>query len=125
MGTCYNTIVVNAPIEEVWATVRNFHDFSWAKGVVDKTEVVGDKQGDQVGAQRILNDAFHETLRTLSDLDYRVEYSIDDGPGHVAKEQVRNSTGHLKLDPVTADNTTCVEWTANYYTPDRPAAGGP
>ena len=123
MGECYNTITVNAPIDKVWQTVRNFHDLSWAKGVVEKTEVVGSLSGDQLGAQRVLNDAFHETLVTLSDLEHRVEYSIDDGPGPVAKDQVRNYIGHLSLFPVTADNTTFVEWTSTYDSPDSGAVG--
>ena len=123
MGKCYNTIVVNAPIDEVWATVRDFHDLSWAKGVVEKTEVVGELKGNQVGAKRLLNDVFHETLRTLSDLRHLVEYSIDDGPGPVSKDQVRNYTGHVKLHEVTTDNTTFVEWTSNYDSPDSRAVG--
>ena len=121
MGKCYNTIVVNAPVEKVWSTVRDFHDLSWAKGVVEKTEIVGELKGDQVGAKRILNDAFHETLRTLSDLNYLVEYSIEDGPGPVAKDQVRNYTGHVQLYSVTADNSTFVEWTSKYDSPDNAA----
>ena len=62
MGKTYQTAVINAPVDQVWSKIKNFHDFSWATGVIEKCEAVGDKPGDQIGARRILNDAFHETL---------------------------------------------------------------
>lgn len=55
MGKTYQSIVIDRPVDEVWATVRDFHDLSWAPGVVESLEVVGDKVGDQVGAKRLLN----------------------------------------------------------------------
>ena len=69
----------------MWQTVRNFHDLSWAVGVIESTEAVGERKGDQLGAQRVLNNAFHETLLTLNEVDHCIQYSIDDGPGPVAK----------------------------------------
>jgi hypothetical protein len=123
MGKCYNTITVNAPIDKVWSAIRNFHEFPWAKGVVEKVEVVGPLKANQIGARRLINDAFHETLLTLSDLDHVVEYSIDDGPGPVAKDKVKNYIGRARLFPITADNTTFVEWTSTYDSPNDAAVG--
>jgi len=100
MGKCVNSVVVNAPVDKVWATIRNFHDMSWATGVVEKCAVVGERTGDQVGAKRVLNDAFHETMIGLNDLDHTIQYSIDDGPGPVAKDAVRNYVGRVQLSPV-------------------------
>ena len=41
---CFNSIVINAPIDEVWAKMKDFHDFSWAPNVITKCEAVGKKK---------------------------------------------------------------------------------
>lgn len=118
MGDCYNSILVKAPAEKVWAKVRNFHDMSWATGVVEKTEVVGDVKGDQVGARRVLNDVFHETVTALDDGARTLSYQITDGPGPLAKDAVKNYIGTIRILPVTADGSTFVEWTSAYESAD-------
>ncbi len=116
---CYNSIVVKAPVDKVWAAIRNFHDIqAWAPNVVEKCVVVGDAKGDQIGAKRVLNDAFHETLRSLDDLSYTFQYSIDDGPGPVAKDEVRNYVGTVKLHRITSDDTTLAVWTSTFDSPN-------
>ena len=45
---------------------------SWAPGVITLVTKVGDKNGNKVGAKRVLNDAFHETL-TMIDADKYTE----------------------------------------------------
>ena len=59
---CYNSIVINKPADEVWKAFKDFHDLSWAKNVITKVDKVGGKSLNEIGAKRILNDAFHETL---------------------------------------------------------------
>ncbi|WP_083394797.1 SRPBCC family protein [Marinobacter sp. AC-23] len=61
MGKTYQSIVVNAPAEKIWNALRDFHDLSWAPDVISDVDVVGEKKGDQSGAKRVLNGAFHET----------------------------------------------------------------
>ena len=85
---CYNSTVVPANVDDVWEALRSFHDLGWASGVITQLDVVGDVADGQVGAQRILNDAFHETLRSLDDANREFTYSIDDGPGPVAADAV-------------------------------------
>lgn len=114
MGKCYNSMVINAPIEKVWAAIRNFHDLSWASAVITKVDAVGDKNGTEVGAKRILNDAFHETLVSLDDEAFIFSYSIDDGPEPVSKALVANYIGIVKLSPVTDLNNTFIEWGSSY-----------
>ena len=80
MGQCYNSIVVPASADDVWAKLRNFHDFSWSANVITKVDIVGDKGANEIGAQRKLNDAFEETLLELNDDDRSMRYSIDNGP---------------------------------------------
>lgn len=123
MGSCYNSITITAPAEKVWSTIRNFHDLSWAAGVVEKADKVGDIGGDQVGARRVLNDAFHETLRSVDEADQSFTYSIDDGPGPVAADAVKNYLGSVKVFPITADGSSFVEWASNYDSANSDAVG--
>jgi len=110
MPKCYQSIVIAAPIELVWETVKNFHDFSWASGVIDSCEAVGNIGGTEVGAKRVLNGAFQETLLEYNETAHRVRYSIDDGPSPVSAQEVKNYIGTLQLHPVTLSNATFVEW---------------
>lgn len=123
MGKCYTSLAIAAPIDNVWRTVRDFHDLSWARGVIDKVDVVGTRKGDQVGAQRVLNGAFHETLLELSDIDRTVKYSIDDGPPPVSRDLVRNYVGTLRLLPITATDSTFAKWSSRYETVDDQKVG--
>lgn len=118
---CYNSTLVKAPIDDVWKMIRNFHDLSWAEPVITKLETVGDTPGDQVGAKRVLNDLFHETLQSIDAENYTFSYTITDGPEPISKETVSNYVGKVRLLPVTADNTTFVEWTSDYES-DQPDA---
>jgi hypothetical protein len=117
MGKTYQTAVINAPADQVWSKIKNFHDFSWASGVVEKCEAVGDKPGDQIGARRILNDAFHETLVEFSELNKSFKYSIDDGPAPVSKNDVKDYIGAVRLIPITDNDTCLIEWSSNWEAP--------
>ena len=111
---CHHSTVVPATTAEVWKTIRNFHDLSWGEPVITSVEAVGQIAGDQVGAKRILNSAFHETLTALDDEHQLFTYTIDDGPGPVSKNSVSGYIGTVRLHPVTDDNTTLVEWKSEY-----------
>jgi uncharacterized membrane protein len=111
---CYNSIVVDAPVDEVWAAMRNFHDMSWSEQVVESVEAVGEKEGDQIGAKRILNGAFHETLLALNEAERTIRYSIDDGPAALAPDKLTGYIGTVKLFSVTDDDRTYVEWTSTW-----------
>ena len=110
MLQCYQSIIVNAPITNVWNTLKNFHDMSWATGVINQCEAVGDLGGTDVGAKRILNGVFHETLLEFNEPEYRIRYSIDDGPSPVSPSEVKNYIGQIQLKPVTLNGNTFVEW---------------
>ena len=115
MGQTYQSIVVNAPADQVWEKLRHFHDMSWAPDVITKLDVVGDKQGDQPGAKRILNDAFHETLHAFDGDNRELTYSIDDGPSPVSANEVSNYEGHIRVRPVTESaEGTFVEWYSHW-----------
>jgi hypothetical protein len=111
---CYNTCVVNAPVEQVWAALRNFHDMSWAPAVVTSLKPIGDAAGDQLGAKRVLNGAFHETLRGLDDVDRVITYSIDDGPELVSRDQISGHVAVVRVFAVTDSNATFVVWSSTW-----------
>jgi hypothetical protein len=123
MGKCYNTVTVKASSDEVWKTMRDFHDMSWAEGVITSCEAVGETAGDRVGAKRILNEAFHETLLALNDGERTLTYSIDDGPGPVAKDAVKSYVGKVRVSSSDRDGTTLVEWESTFESTDDTAVG--
>ena len=114
MPKVYNSIIVPAPIEEVWSRIRDFHDFSWAPSLVTSCEKMGDGDGYSVGARRRLNGVFLDTLIAYSAIDRRMMYSLDEGPSPVSSGEIHNYVGNLHLLPVTADNTTFAEWSGTW-----------
>ena len=123
MGQCCNSIVVNASVEDVWNSVKSFHDLSWAPNVVTQLDVIGDKKDGEIGAQRKLNNAFVETLIELNEAGRSFRYTIDDGPGPVAADLVESYVGSVKVFPVTATGQTFVLWVSDYKTKDDGAVG--
>ena len=120
MGKTCQSIVINAPVDRVWRTVRHFHDLGWAPNVITGVEAVGDVPGDKVGAMRVLNGAFRETLIELDDEQRTFSYSIDDGPSPVSKDEVRNYVGRVKVQPAPEDGGTLVEWSSSWEEKDEP-----
>src|SRR5450759_3527072 len=118
----YQSTVINAPADKVWAAIRNFHDLRWAPIAITRVEVVGSKKGDEVGAGRVLNDAFHETLRELKDDARSFAYSVDDGPSPVSKADVGNYVGRVTVRPVTDRAHAFVEWTSAWERNDEAAS---
>jgi carbon monoxide dehydrogenase subunit G len=112
MGKCYNKTQISAPITVVWSTISDFHDLSWAPGVITSVTKVGDKSSSENGCKRVLNNAFHETLRVLDPANYTFSYSIDDGPGPVASDAVSNYIGVVQLSE--NEGGCLVEWSSSF-----------
>ncbi len=121
MGKCYNTAVINAPVDVVWKTIRNFHDLSWASAIVTKLTAVGNQKGDQIGAKRVINDAIHETLLSLDDCKHKLSYSLDNGPGPLANGSVSNYVGTWRVLPITENNTCLAEFQSSFDSPNAAA----
>ncbi|MCK5360372.1 MAG: SRPBCC family protein [Gammaproteobacteria bacterium] len=122
MPSTYQSNLINAPVEKVWDAISNFHDLSWAPNVVNSCESVGDTPGTEVGAKRILNGAFQETLRAVDSTAHEMTYSIDDGPSPVSAKEVSNYIGVIKLTPVTMQDSTLIEWSSNWDSNEEDAA---
>lgn len=111
---CFNAVVVEAPADEVWNAIRDFHDGSAFPNVVESLEVVGEKSGTEVGAKRVLNGGFHETLLGLDDANRTLRYSIDDGPDAISKDNVTGYVGEVSVHPVTDTNSAYVKWSSDW-----------
>ncbi len=114
MPTTNQSIVVDAPIADVWSRFSDFHDFSWAPNVMTQVDKVGSIDGGSPGAKRLLNNAFHETLIEIDNDEYSLKYSIDDGPSPVSKEEVDNYVGVVRLSPAEDGSGTLVEWSSSW-----------
>lgn len=119
MGQTYQSIVINAPVRAVWEAIADFHNLSWAPNVVTQVEVVGETKSNGVGARRVLNGVFHETLLELNNADRTFRYSIDDGPSPVSKADVSNYVGRVQVRPVTEGGGTFVEWSSAWQRNDQ------
>lgn len=113
MPSTNQSITVNQPIEKVWNTISNFHDMSWCPNVITSCVPDGDAGGDEVGAKRVLNDAFHETLIEANADDHVIRYSIDNGPPPVSRDDVSNYVGVIKLSAAD-DGATLVKWSSSW-----------
>ena len=112
MGKCYNKIEIDSSIDSVWKTISDFHDLSWAPGVITSVKKNGDTNGDKVGAKRLLNNVFSETLIELKPEEFRFSYSIDDGPGPVGSNAVSDYVGVVQL---SGNEEHClVEWSSTF-----------
>ncbi len=121
MGQTHQTIAINTPVDRVWKAIRNFHKMNWAPNVIANIEPVGDIPGEQIGAGRILNGVFHETLLSLDDQNRTFSYSIDDGPSPLSKAEVKNYVGRVEVKPGPGKRGTVVEWTSSWEDNDEAA----
>ena len=114
MPKCYQSKVIEAPIEKVWETIKCFHNLNWAPNVVTSVKKVGTLKGNEIGAKRVLNEAFHETLLDVCDVGHTFSYSIDEGVSPVSSKEVSNYVGVVKLHPITLTNETLIEWKSSW-----------
>ncbi len=113
MASVFTSSVINAPVDRVWAHIRDFNGLpGWHPGVAD-SRIEDDLPGDRVGCIRnfALADGgnIREQLLALSDVDHACTYSILESP-----MGVRNYVATLRLLPVTDGERTYAEWTARF-----------
>jgi len=108
--------IIDAPIERVWAVLRDFnsHD-AWHPAVAD-SHIEGGEASDQVGCVRNfhLADGAHvrEQLLQLSDQDFISTYCILD-----ATVPLRRYVATVTLKRVTDGNRTFWHWQSTFETP--------
>jgi uncharacterized protein YndB with AHSA1/START domain len=112
--------VIDAPIEKVWARIRDFNGLpSWHPRMVE-SEIEGGKKATDIGAVRKFKVASGATIReklvAFSDDDHLTTYSIVEHPAPIS-----NHTSTLRLKSVTDGDRTYAVWTAEF---DAPAEKG-
>jgi NADPH:quinone reductase len=108
--------IVDAPIEQVWAMLRDFNGHDTWHPVVLRSRIEDGLPSDMIGAVRDFQLAdgsrIREQLLSLSDAEHSFEYCILNAPlplmGYVAQ---------VKLLPVTDSGQTFWEWRSTFKTP--------
>ena len=108
--------VIDAPVEAVWDVLRDFngHD-RWHPAVAD-SHIERGLPVDKVGCVRRFHLAdgseLREQLLTLSDADMAFTYCLLDTP-----IPLLNYVAHVRLVPVTDDDSTFWHWESQFDTP--------
>lgn len=113
MARAYASTILDAPIETVWHTIRDFNGLpSWIPAITD-SEIEGGLDSDVVGCIRSfhLADGTHvrERLLSFSDRDHSFSYNFE-----TPAFPVKNYIARIRLMPVTASNQTFAEWEATF-----------
>ena len=108
--------VIDAPIERVWAVLRDFNSHDQWHEVVAKSDIEDGKNSDRVGCVRnfTLQDGNHirEMLLSLSDKDFVSTYTIVD-----ATVPLQRYVATITLKPVTDGQRTFWHWASSFATP--------
>lgn len=108
--------IVNAPVDEVWAVLRDFNGHDRWHPAVGRSAIEAGEPADMVGAVRSFTLAdggrLREQLLALSDRDHAFSYCLLEAPvplmGYVA---------HVWLKPVTDGGRTFWEWRSTFHPP--------
>ncbi len=108
--------VIDAPIERVWAVLRDFNSHDQWHDVVDASRIEAGEKSDQVGCVRnfTLKDGNHirEQLLTLDDRHYKSTYCIVE-----ATVPLQRYVATVTLKPVTDGDRTFWHWESTFATP--------
>jgi NADPH:quinone reductase len=108
--------IIDAPIQRVWAVLRDFNSHDQWHAVVDHSRIESGARSDQVGCIRnfALKDGNHirEQLLTLDDRQYKSTYCIVE-----ATVPLRRYVATVTLKPVTDGNRTFWHWESTFATP--------
>ncbi len=111
--TVYISAVIQAPLEKVWPHFRDFNGMpAWHPGIA-KSVIEGDGRGDVLGSVRYLTLAptgfVREQLLMIDDTEHALRYSIIE-----TDLPMRNYVAGVAMHRVTQDDTTFVQWWADF-----------
>jgi NADPH:quinone reductase-like Zn-dependent oxidoreductase len=113
--------VIDAPIDRVWAVLRDFNSHEQWHPAVTGSRMENDFDGDVVGGVRKfrLTDGaeIREQLLRHSDREYSFTYCILDSP-----LPLFDYMAAVRLKPVTDGDQTFWDWRAQFHAPDDQAA---
>jgi uncharacterized protein YndB with AHSA1/START domain len=126
MTTVTISSIIDAPVEKVWARIRDFNGLpSWHPRMVE-SHIEDGKPATEIGCVRNFNLAsgpkLREQLTAFSDDEFLTSYAIVETP-----QPISNHSATLQLRRVTDGDRTYAEWTATFDAPaekaDELAAG--
>lgn len=108
--------VIDAPIEKVWARIRDFNGLpSWHPRMVE-SHIEDGKKATEIGCVRNFKVTSGATIRekllAFSDNEHSVSYSIIETP-----QPISNHKATLTLRRVTDGDRTYAEWSASFDAP--------
>lgn len=108
--------ILPAPVEAVWAMLRDFNGHDQWHPAVDTSQIERGREADRVGCIRRfkLTDGaeLREQLLALSDADMAYSYCLLETP-----IPLLNYVSHVQLIPVTDLDHTFWQWTGSFDTP--------
>ncbi len=108
--------VIDAPVERVWAVLRDFNGHDQYHPAVADSHIERGAPSDQVGCVRRFHlqdgSELRELLLTLSDVDMALSYCLLDTP-----VPLLNYVAHNRLVPITDGDRTFWHWHCRFDTP--------
>jgi NADPH:quinone reductase len=108
--------VIDAPIERVWAVLRDFNSHDRWHTVVDQSRIEGSDKPDQVGCVRNFTlqsgDHIREQLLGLDEKEHKSTYCIVE-----ATVPLQRYVSTVTLKPITDGNRTFWHWESTFATP--------
>jgi NADPH:quinone reductase-like Zn-dependent oxidoreductase len=108
--------VIDAPIERVWAVIRDFNSHDQWHDVVEASRIEGGEASSQVGCVRSFSlrdgNRIREQLLTLDDREHKSTYCIVE-----ATVPLQRYVATVTLKPVTDGNRTFWHWESTFATP--------
>jgi NADPH2:quinone reductase len=108
--------VIDAPIERVWAVLREFNSHDQWHSAIKASRIEGDERGDQIGCVRnfTLTDGNHirEQLLSLSDVEHKATYCIVE-----ATVPLQRYVATLTLKRISDGNRTFWHWESTFNAP--------
>jgi hypothetical protein len=116
MPRVVRSTVIDRPIDEVWAVLRDFNGHDRWHPIVAESVIERGQTSDRVGCVRRfrLRDGseLRELLLTLSDADMAFSYCLLETP-----IPLLNYVAHVRLAPVTDGDRTFWHWESRFDTP--------
>jgi len=108
--------IIDAPVDTVWAILRDFNGHESWHPAVSASRIEGRRTADQVGCVRDFHlaagGALREQLLSLSDRDRTLSYCILDAP-----IPLRDYVATVRLRPVTDGDRTFWSWDSRFNVP--------
>ena len=122
MAKVYRSAVIRAPVETVWAVVRDFNALPRWHPAIATSDIEAGSAADRVGCVRSFTrksdgGLLREQLLALSDTEHALTYNILVSPMPVA-----NYVAGIRLIPITKGNVTFAEWWAEFDVTQGPEA---